>query len=133
MDFKKATLKVTNLIFEGSSNSTLEDNNILKLQVGKLKDNLIISAETTAYYKDERFAMSANFHGDFIVENEALESIEKNSALQEEVGKKIVEQVYNKFNLYVSLFSQEVYDNPIYPSRINIDINNSEVESHSDF
>ena len=133
MDFKKATLKVTNLIFEGSSNSTLEDNNILKLQVGKLKDNLIISAETTAYYKDERFAISANFHGDFIVENEALESIEKNSALQEEVGKKIVEQVYNKFNLYVSLFSQEVYDNPIYPSRINIDINNSEVESHSDF
>lgn len=133
MDFKKVTLKVTNLIFEGSSNSTLEDNNILKLQVGKLKDNLIISAETTAYYKDERFAMSANFHGDFIVENETLESIEKNSALQEEVGRKIVEQVYNKFNLYVSLFSQEVYDNPIYPSRINIDINNSEVESHSDF
>ncbi|MFZ4844558.1 hypothetical protein ACOYX7_02855 [Enterococcus casseliflavus] len=133
MNFKKVTLKVTNLIFEGSSNSTLEDSNILKLQVGKLKDNLIISAETTAYYKDERFAMSANFHGDFIVENETLESIEKNSALQEEVGRKIVEQVYNKFNLYVSLFSQEVYDNPIYPSRINIDINNSEVESHSDF
>lgn len=133
MDFKKVTLKVTNLIFEGSSNSTLEDNNILKLEVGKLKDNLIISAETTAHYKDERFAMSANFHGDFIVENETLESIENNSDFQEEVGKKIVEQVYNKFNLYVSLFSQEVYDNPIYPSRINIDINNSEVESHSDF
>ena len=43
-----------------------------------------------------------------------------------------VEKIYNKFNLYVSLFSQEVYDIPIYPSRISIDINNSEVENDSD-
>ncbi|WP_142425450.1 hypothetical protein [Enterococcus casseliflavus] len=132
MDFEKETLKVTNLIFEANSNAILKDSNTLKIKAGKIKDRLIISAETTAYYKDEKFVMSADFSGKFILVNETLENIETNSGFQEEIGREIVEKIYNKFNLYVSLFSQEVYDIPIYPSRISIDINNSEVENDSD-
>ncbi|MFW8054468.1 hypothetical protein ACOXU5_13715 [Vagococcus fluvialis] len=127
MKFKQEELNITNLSFKTDIDSTIEDDSNIQLEVGNIKNSdgeeeVIVFIKTLANYKDDKFILSASFDGRFILVDKKLDDIKNDDDTQEKLGLIILEKVYNKLNMYVSLLSQEVYNIPVYPQKVAIEV-----------
>lgn len=133
MKFAQEEIKMTDLVFKTElENFSNEDDGNIQLKVtsktnSKGIEKCVVFASTIANYTDEKFIINAHFKGKFILESTTSSDIKNDSDLQEKLGATIINKIYNKLNMYISLLSQEVYEIPIYPSKINIEIKKEEV------
>lgn len=130
MNFETEKIEMTQLNFETEmdENKNIEDSS-LELKVVNFtdedsdKEKILIKATTVTHYKDDKFFITATFIGHFILEDVNQHALEKNKSMQEELGKKVIEKIFNKLNMYVSILSQEIYNIPIYPAKVKINLN----------
>lgn len=133
LKFAQEEIKMVDLVFKTDLEDFYnEDDGSIQLKATSKTDSqgiesCTVFASTVANYADENFIINAHFKGKFILENITSSDVENDSDLQEKLGITIINKIYNKLNMYVSLLSQEVYEIPIYPAKINIEIKKEEV------
>lgn len=124
--------------FSNNVGEVIESEDTVKIEWGKEdeeKENRHFRAITSFNYIDEQFSISAEVAGEFLYfgETDEIDNIMNNNS-QEQLD--LVESAYevmtDKFDLYVGLFSQEVYNAATLPRRTRTGIEKINKEDPSE-